>query len=67
MASAKGLQPRNPLHVHAEVHAALGQKNRQDLVAHMGLSALCPPPRYHQAKAQEIFGKAARSLTARPG
>jgi hypothetical protein len=57
----------NPLHAHAEVDAALGQKNRQELVAHMGLSAPCPSPRCHQAKAHEILGKAARSVTARPG
>src|ERR1700722_4559496 len=57
---------KNPLHVYAEVDAALGQGKRQELVAHMGLSALCPSPRCHQAKAQEILGKAARShLTSR--
>ena len=30
---------------------------RQELVAHMGLSALCPSPRCHQAKAQEILAR----------
>jgi hypothetical protein len=49
---------KNPLHVYAEVDAALGQRKRQELVTHVRLSTLCPSPRCHQAKAVD-FGEAA--------
>ena len=44
MASAKDLWRKNPLHVHAQVDAALGQGKRQQLIAYATLSLLQPSP-----------------------